>query len=1231
MTKQIVIKDIDYPSDLPVSQRVDDIKKIILAHQVTIICGETGSGKTTQLPKICLDVGLGKQKMIGHTQPRRIAARSVAGRIAEELNTPVGEIVGYKIRFMDRVTKTTSIKVMTDGILLAETQNDPMLSQYDAIIIDEAHERSLNIDFLLGYLSNLLRKRRDLKIIITSATIDVDKFSQHFDDAPIIKVSGRTFPVDIVYSPLQKINEDSNESIEDAILRTIDELVGNSGDILVFLPGERDIHDCKKFLSEKLIGKFEVLPLFSRLPINEQQKIFKPGGIRRVILATNIAETSLTVPRIKFVIDAGFARVVRYSPKLKIEQLLIEKISKASANQRSGRCGRIAPGICIRLFDEEDFKARPEFTDPEILRSSLASVILKMAALKLGPVDEFPFIQSPSYRFIQDGYHLLQELGAVDMENKILPLGIQLSKLPIDPSLGRILLESKKENCVQEALIIISALSVSDPRERPIDKAEQADKAHQFFHDPDSGFNIFLKLWKQFSIETKKVTNKSLRQFTQKYFLSFNRIKEWHELHRQLKQIADELKFNISATEATYEQTHRALLSGLLGNIGFKDIDGQMYSGGRSIKFLIGPRLFRNKNFKWIMAAEIIDTGRLYAQCVARIDVRWIESLAIHLLEYEYSNPRWNTKLSRVDATEKSLLYGLVVNPGKTVHFGGIDPDQSRKIFIRQGLVEQGYESNGLFWKHNLKLIQEIEMLEHKTRRQDILINDDVLYQFYDERIDEKIVNGAGFESWRKEKEKNNSEYLFLTKTFLMQREALQVDEIQYPEKKSLQHLELHFRYHFQPGHPRDGLSVEIPLSGISQIKSEDLAWLVPGMIREKVTFLIKNLPKNLRGQCGHLQEAVTEFLTGANNEEEFSEVFTKFIRQKTNSKFRLTEKSLKNLPEHLMVNYVIVDESNIPLDEGRDLLLLQKKNKDKVVEVLEDISFGIEQMEIKYWPKLKTIPDKVEKKINNTVIVGYPALVDKESHVDLFVADDKAEADYLHQEGIKRLIKIQLQEKIKYIKKNPPRFEEFGMLLHSHISPEDLKKNFIDVVFNEIVDSEASNIKSQNAFDTLTVNSRKSFSDLSHDLSSALTEIAKNYSAYQKAKANIKYLPKTTLEDLSEQLDILLPPYERPLFLFDQLKHIPRYLNAMTIRLKKFSMKEDQDQVHMREINRLRDKWIEKVVEYVEAGEAVPENFIDFQWALQELRVSLFAQELKTSYPISIKRMDKRWMKLVD
>ena len=1231
MTKQITNKNIKYPSELPISQRVADIKKIILANQVTIISGETGSGKTTQLPKICLDLGLGKNKIIGHTQPRRIAARSVASRIAEEVNTPLGEMVGYKIRFMDRVTKKTSIKVMTDGILLAETQNDPMLQQYDAIIIDEAHERSLNIDFLLGYLSNLLHKRSDLKIIITSATIDVDKFSQHFAKAPIIQVSGRTFPVDIVYRPLQKVNEESLETLEDAILRAIDELVGTSGDVLVFLPGERDIHDSKKFLTEKLRGKFEVLPLFSRLSINDQQKIFKPGGTRRIILATNIAETSLTVPRIKYVIDAGLARVVRYSPKLKIEQLLIEKISKASANQRSGRCGRIASGTCIRLFDEEDFNARSEFTDPEILRSSLASVILKMAALRLGPVDKFPFIQPPSYRFIQDGYQLLQELGAVDKNNEILPLGMQLSKLPIDPSLGRILLESKKENCVGEVLVIISALSISDPRERPLDKADQADKAHQIFHDTDSGFNIFLKLWEQFNVEVKKVTNKSLRQFTQKHFLSFNRIKEWQELYRQLKQIVDEMKFNVSSTKATYEQVHRALLSGLLGNIGFKDIEGPSYAGGRGIKFLIGPRLFRNKNFKWVMAAEIIDTGKLFAQCVAKIEVRWIENLAKHLLEYEYSNPRWNTKLSRVDATEKSLLYGLIINPGKTVHFGGIDPEQSRKIFIRQGLVEQGYESPGLFWKHNLKLIKEIEKLEHKVRRQDILINDDILYQFYDARVDKKIINGSGFEHWRKEKEKNNHEFLFLTKSFLMQREAEQVNEIQYPEKKSVQHLELNFRYHFQPGHPRDGLSVEIPLSGVSQIKTKDLAWLVPGMIREKVTFLIKNLPKNLRGQCGHLQDAVTEFLTGADFNQEFAEAFTQFIRIKTKSKFRLDEKNLETLPEHLKVNFIITDNSNDVVDEGRDLLALQRRNKEKVVEVMEDISFGIEQIELQHWPSIQSIPEKAEKKINDTIIVGYPALVDRESHVDLVVADDKLEAEYLHEEGIKRLVKIQLQDKTKHIKKNPPRFEEFSMLLHSHIQAEELKSNFIDTIFNEIVDKEARNIKSQNTFDELISHSRKIFSELSQDFSLALVEIAKNYQEFQKAKAKKNYLPKSILEDCDEQLDILLPPYEKPLFLFEQLKHIPRYIKAMTIRIEKISMREDQDQAHIREINRLKEKWIEKVMEYVEAGESVPVSYVDFQWVLQELRVSLFAQELKTSYPISVKRIDKIWLDLVD
>ncbi|MBT5410568.1 MAG: ATP-dependent RNA helicase HrpA, partial [Nitrosomonadales bacterium] len=895
------------------------------------------------------------------------------------------------------------------------------------------------------------------------------------------------------------------------------------------------------------------------------------------------------------------------------------------------RCGRIAPGVCIRLFDEEDFAARPDFTDPEILRSSLASVILKMAALKLGPVDQFPFIQPPGNRFIQDGYQLLQELGAVDKENQILPLGMQLARLPIDPSLGRILIESKKENCVAEILIIISALSISDPRERPLDKAEQADKAHLVFHDPDSGFNIFLKLWRQFVKEGKKVTSKSLRQFTQKNFLSFNRMREWHELHRQLKNIVDELAFNISPSEANYDQVHRALLSGLLGNIGFKDLEGQKYAGGRGIKFLIGPRLFRNKGFKWIMAAEIIDTGKLYAQCVAKIDVQWIERLAMHLLEFDYSNPRWNVKLSRVDATEKSLLYGLIINPGKTVHFGTIDPDQSRKIFIRQGLVEKGYESSGSFWQHNNKLINEIEKLEHKARRQDILINDDILYQFYDQHIDQGVMNGAGFEHWRKLEEKKRPEFLFLTKDFLMQREAQQIDEVQYPEKKSFGHVDVNFHYHFEPGHPRDGVSVAVPLSGASQIKAKDFGWLVPGMIREKVTYLIKNLPKSLRGQCGHLQDAVTEFLSSFNQDADFSEAFTQFIRKKTQSKYRLEDKDTDALPDHLKVNFIILDEEGTAMDEGRNLPDLQQLHKERVVEVLEDIAFGIEQEGITYWPEVETIPHKVEANVDGKIIVGYPALIDRESHVDLIISDHEDDAQLLHQDGIKRLLAIQLHEKIKQVKKSPPRFDQFGIRLQTHIPSDALKSNYVDVIFDEILHTQKEAVNSRQALDQMVTHARKTFTKLSDDLSTALVDIAKQYHELQQATGRLKHLPNWFREDYAEQLEVLLPPYEQPLFMFDQLRHIPRFIKAMQTRAEKYAAREHQDQEHMREINRLKEKWIEKVVGFVEADESIPHDYVTFQWALQELRVSLFAQELKTSFPISVKRMNQRWADLVD
>ena len=1175
-------------------------------------------------------LGRGRKKIIGHTQPRRIAARAVATRIAEEINTPLGNVVGFKVRFTDKVSQKTSIKVMTDGILLAETQNDPELRQYDTLIIDEAHERSLNIDFLLGYIKRILPKRPDLKVIITSATIDIDKFSAHFDNAPILQVTGRTYPVEIIYHPLKKINNESLETFEDGILRAIHSIEKNSGDILVFLPGERDIHDVKKILIDQLINEYEVLPLFSRLPVAEQQKIFKQSGLRRIILTTNIAETSLTVPGIKYVIDGGLARVIRYSPRLKIEQLLVEKISQASANQRSGRCGRIGPGTCIRLYEEDDFEQRSAYTDPEILRTSLASVILKMAALNLGPVDNFPFLQLPATRFIQDGYQLLFELGAVNKENIITELGRQLARLPIDPSLGRILLEAKKENCLTEILIIISALSISDPRERPLEKSEQADTAHLKFHDPESGFISFIKIWKSLQLESKGKTSKSFRIFCQKNFLSFTRMREWQELHRQLYQITTELDLRLNNKDATYDQIHRALLSGLLGNIGFKDSESFEYIGARGIKFLIGPKLFRRKNFKWMLAAEIIDTGKLYAQCVAKIQVNWVEKLAKHLVNFEYSNPRWNEKLSRVDATEKVYLYGLIIDVGRTVHFGSIDPVKSRQIFIREGLVERGYESSGSFWEHNRKLIDDIEKLEHKSRRQDILISEDILCQFYDKKIVDGIVNGSGFEFWRKNIEKNNSKYLFLTKEYLMQRSADQVDEIQYPEKIEINNTPIKLKYHFEPGSKNDGLSIHFPYPLLSQLKAENFDWLVPGMIREKVTFMMKGLPKDIRNQCGSLQEAVTEFLGVADQNNEFDLEFIKFVRKKTKSQFSLPEKSIEQIPAHLKVNYVLLDEENIPIDEGKNLSKLQLDYKELVTEVIEEIQFEIEQTELQYWPDVN-VPIYIEKSLRGQQVVGYPALIDRETHVDLVVLDNANEAGVFHYHGVKRLLCIQLKDKLKNLSKTPPRFESIALLMQSHINSDILKENFIDVIVQELMNFSPSVPRNQNEFDRLVLNSKKLIPELTQQLSIGLVSIAESYHLLIKTMNQFKNLPKELLQDCNDQIDTLLPPFEKPLFLFEHIEHIPRYIKAVIIRLDKYSQRRKKDDELIKDIIRLQDKWIEKVEEMVKRDKIIPIEFIEFQWALQELRVSLFAQELKTPYPISVKRMDRQWQELVD
>ena len=1225
-----IIKKINFPDGLPVSQRIEDIKKAITNNPIVIICGETGSGKTTQLPKICLSLGRGVEKIIGHTQPRRIAARSVATRISEELQSNVGDLVGYKVRFTDKVSKLSAIKVMTDGILLAETQNDPLLKKYDTLIIDEAHERSLNIDFLLGYIKNIISKRPDLKVIITSATIDVDKFSVHFNDAPIIQVSGRTFPVEIIYKPLRKkINEDL-EDIEDAVLSAIHDLENKKGDILIFLPGERDIHDAKRFLSDQLKNHFEILPLYSRLAIKEQQKIFKASGLRRIILTTNIAETSLTVPGIKFVIDTGLARIVRYSPRLKIEQLLIEKISQASANQRAGRCGRVAPGICIRLYEEDDFQNRSEFTDPEIMRTSLASVILKMSSLNLGAVDQFPFLQPPVYKFIQDGYQLLNELGAVDNKNKILPLGIQLAQMPLDPSLGRILIESKKQNCVREILIIISALSISDPKERPFDKAEKADQAHLLFHDPESGFLSFLKLWVLLKKEAKDKKSKSLRIFCAKYFLSFNRMREWQELYKQLEQMIKELNYKVSNQDATYQQIHFSLLSGLLGNIGFKDSDGYEYLGAHGIKFLIGPKLFRNKNYKWITAAEIIDTGKLYAQCIAKIDIRWVEKLSLHLTDLQYSNPRWNKKLSRVDATQKTLLYGLIINPGKIVHYGSINLEESRQIFIMHGLVEMEYETDAPFWKHNLDLIDQIEKLEHKSRRQDILINKDVLYQFYENKLSSEIMNGAGFEFWRKGVEQKDPKYLFLTKEYLMQKNADQINNIQYPDTLKVNNIPVKLKYHFEPNHPNDGLTVAFSYSALSQMKKESLDWLVPGMIREKVSTLIKALPKPIRTQLGPVQKVVTEFLSEADYEVKFNDALTKFIRNKTKTSFRVEDELINTLPKHLKINYEIIDEKGYEIDSSRDLLSLQQANKERISEVIEEVAFSIEKDNLTYWPNFE-IPETVEEVWHEEIVKGFPALISNKNSVNLRVLDNEDDALNYHYDGVKTLIQLQMKDRVKSLKNSPPHFNSFALLLKTHIEPDKLKQNLFDIVLDESMTWGEKIPRSQESFDELVSFTKNKIGIVIEDYSNTMIEVANSYQELVILLNRINFLPKIFLDDVKEQLEILLPPYEEPLFLYEQFKNYPRFLLAIKIRIEKYNKRQIRDQELFRDISRLQTKWIEKVSTFVDSDCEIPRTYIDFQWAMQELRVSLFAQELKTPYPISIKRLEKKWTELVN
>ncbi len=1281
----------EYPPELPVSGKKDEIAAAIAKHQVVIVCGETGSGKTTQLPKICLELGRGVTGMIGHTQPRRIAARSVASRIAQELKSPLGEAVGYKVRFNDKLSESSYVKLMTDGILLAETQSDKFLNGYDTIIIDEAHERSLNIDFLLGYLKQLLPKRPDLKIIVTSATIDAERFSNHFDGAPVIEVSGRTYPVEIRYRPLGNkttmvavevpvddglddidhfaqdlmgikrkpprtetrwLEEDDEEEVmEDAILDTAEDLLRlGDGDILVFLPGEREIRDTADHLrkyqgrSPKL-KSIEILPLFARLSIEDQQKIFRPGGQRRIVLATNVAETSLTVPGIKYVIDAGLARVNRYSPRAKVEQLQIEKISQAAAKQRAGRCGRVSNGICVRLYSEEDFNQRPAFTDPEILRSSLASVILRMADLRLGDVAEFPFIEAPSSRLISDGYQLLQELGAVTERREITELGRQMARLPLDPRVARMIIAAKKEGCLREILIIASVLSIQDPRERPMDKREAADNAHAKFKADDSDFMSYLKLWDWYeqALKTKK-SNRDLLNQCHQSFLSFLRLKEWRELHAQLLEMVEDMDLKRNDQEASYAQVHRALLSGLLGNIGFKDGDSETYAGARGIRFTIAPGSALKKNRpKWVMAAELVDTTKLYARVVAKIDPDWIEPIANEggsrdLTQSDYTDPRWDRKLAQVVAWERVSLYGLTIVPKRRVHYGPINPTEAREIFIREALANMEFDTRAPFFEANRRLIAEVEALEHKARRQDVLVDEYQLFVFYDKVVPPiagpgnqesyRIYNGASFEKWRQDAEKTNPKVLYLTRESLMRHGASAITEVQFPEQMTIAGETVPLKYRFEPGHVLDGVTATIPLALLNQLDATVTEWLVPGMVRDKVTALIKALPKTLRRVCVPVPEFVTGFLEAKNPQQPLLPALAEFIQHKTGLKLKPEEFDLAGLDAHHLMNFSVVDEKGRELGMGRDWHLLKKQLGSAAQLTFRTGSPGIEKSGLKQWD-FGDLPETLTFSKDGRQLTGYPGLEDNTESVAVKLFDTPEAATVAHRKGVCRLMRFELKEQVKQLEKGLPGFNQYALLLRAVMNPDQLREDMLQAIADRAFIAEDELPRTNAEFMQLKARARTRLPAVTEALTRQAQLIANEYQVLTAQLQKMTPVTQKIKRECEQQLQNLLYPGFFSRTPWEHLPHLPRYLKAIKMRIDKYPTSIERDGRHTQALVQIEQRWQQKVEQLRKAHLPVTSQLQDFAWQLQELRVSLFAQELRTPYPVSIKRLDKLWQEM--
>ncbi len=1234
---------VTYPDSLPIAQKSDLIKKTILENQVTILCGETGSGKTTQLPKICLDIGLGIRGKIAHTQPRRLAARTVSQRIADELNTELGNEVGYKVRFSDKSNDKSYIKLMTDGILLAECNHDTFLNQYDTIIIDEAHERSLNIDFLLGYLKRLIKKRKDLKIIITSATIDPDRFSKHFNNAPVINVSGRTYPVEVRYRPYQNVDGEekgasSKKSLQQGIIDAVNELSTiDRGDILIFLSGERDIRETADALSKekgnRALDNTEILPLLSRLSNTEQNRIFQPSNKRRIILATNVAETSLTVPGIKYVIDSGVARISRYSWRSKIQRLPIEKISQASANQRKGRCGRVSAGVCIRLYDEEDFNQRNEFTEPEIQRTNLAAVILQMENLKLGHIDDFPFVEPPEDRLINDGYKLLFELGAFDKVNQLTKMGKHLAHFPIDPKLARILLQAKSENALREVLIIVSALATQDPRERPLDKQQAANEKHAEFTDKASDFIFYINLWDAYHLEKKSLSGNKLRKWCKHNFISWIRMREWIDTYNQIKRMLSTLKLSLNTTSASYDQIHQSLLTGFLANIGFKS-ESKEFLGARNKKFNIfpGSALFKSPP-RWIMAAEIVETSRVYARTNAKIDIAWIEGKAGHLLKYHYSNPHWEKKRSQVVAHEQSTLYGLIINADKKISYGRVNPAEAREIFIHCALIEGDFECKADFYLHNRKLVEELETLEAKSRRRDIIVDENVLYDFYSQHLPDNIFSGAALDKWLRH-HADKAKELFLTSSDLMRDDATLVSQTSFPDHLEMKGSRFPVEYHFDPRNHCDGITLITPIAGVKIINPQRCEWLIPGLLHEKVVALIKSLPKKLRKNFVPAPDFAAACVEALEPDDiALCSAVAHHLKNMTGVQISYDAWNSEGISRHLLMNFRVLNTDGSVFEESRNLQSIKDSLSGENIETPELMPMEAEPDSSYHQDNVSTdildgMETSVEIDLHGVVMKVYPALIKEGKQVNLRTLENKQLAEAETAKALRQFFIKAMPEQIKYLKGSIPDIQNLCLKYNDFGRCDELKLDIINKTIDDIFLYDG--IETENEFNVRLEEGKGSLHEKAQHWSRLLSDILDEYRTIKKLMKNPALSQLDTVTDIQLQLKCLFP--ENFITRIDQqwLQQYPRYLMGIKKRFDKSKTNGTRDRQLKMEFSGLWQEYIKRQ-DLLTKQHINSEQLNHYRWMLEEYRISLFAQELKTKFPISGKRLKTYWNELSD